>query len=94
MQSSIASGNCVGILVDDPASIVRWNTTDDNCASGIVVRPPGVALRKNTANNNFDVGIDAPDGTIDLGLNTASGNGTADCIGVICLPPLPALPPD
>jgi hypothetical protein len=88
MQSSIASGNCVGILVDDPAAIVRWNTTDDNCATGIVVRPPGVTLRKNTANNNFDAGIDAPVGTIDLGLNTASGNGV-DCLGIICLPAIP-----
>ncbi len=89
LQTNDASGNCVGIMVDDPAALIRYNDTHDNCASGIVVRPPGVTLRKNRANNNVDVGIDAPDGTIDQGENVATGNGFLDCRGIVCSLPLP-----
>ena len=89
LQTNVASGNCIGIVVDDPAALVRWNTANDNCTEGIVIGQPGATLLKNVANNNIDIGIDAPDGTIDEGGNTATGNGVADCLGVVCLPPAP-----
>ena len=57
-----ASGNCIGMVVDDPAALVRWNHANDNCSEGIVVGQPGATLCKNMANNNVDIGIDAPDG--------------------------------
>jgi hypothetical protein len=88
LQTNVASGNCIGIVADDPAARVRWNTANDNCSEGIFVMQAGTTLFKNTANNNVDIGIDAPDGTIDLGENTATGNDVANCIGVVCVPPL------
>ena len=93
LQTNSASGNCVGMTVDDPLARVRWNTANDNCAEGIQILQAGTSLLKNTANNNAEIGIDAPVGTIDLGSNTATGNPVANCIGVICLPPA-LLPPD
>jgi hypothetical protein len=88
LQSNTASGNCIGIFVDDPAALVRWNTANDNCTEGIVIGQAGASLKKNTANGNVDIGIDAVVGTIDLGGNTASGNAT-DCLGVVCTLPVP-----
>jgi hypothetical protein len=88
IQSNIASGNCLGMVVDDPAALVRWNTANSNCFRGIVVMQAGAALRKNITNDNGEVGIDAPDGTIDEGGNVATGN-PVDCLGVVCL----SLPP-
>jgi len=85
LQSNETSGNCIGLFVDDPAALVRWNTANDNCTEGIVIGQAGASLKKNTANNNADIGIDAVLGTIDLGGNTATGNAT-DCLGVVCLP--------
>lgn len=85
LQSNTTSGNCIGLFVDDPAALVRWNTANDNCTEGIVIGQEGASLKKNTANNNADIGIDAVLGTIDLGGNTATGNVT-DCLGVVCLP--------
>jgi hypothetical protein len=90
LQSSVVSGNSIGILVDDPAAIVRWNDANGNTATGIMVLHEGTTLRKNVANDNGEIGIDAPDATIDEGGNTATGNPVANCLGVICLP----LPPD
>jgi hypothetical protein len=90
LQSSVVTGNSIGILVDDPAALVRWNKATGNSATGIMVLHEGAALRKNVADGNGEIGIDAPDATIDEGGNTASGNPVADCLGVICLP----LPPD
>ena len=86
LQTNVASGNCIGMVVDDPAALVRWNTANDNCTEGIVIGQPGATLFKNVANNNIDIGIDAVKGTIDGGGNTATGNGVTDCLGVICLP--------
>ena len=86
LQSNVTSGNCIGMVVDDPAALVRWNTANGNCTEGIVIGQAGATLLKNVANNNIDIGIDAPDGTIDQGGNTATGNGVSDCIGVVCLP--------
>jgi hypothetical protein len=86
LQSNVASGNCIGIFVDDPAALVRWNTANDNCTEGIVIGQAGASLLKNVANDNIDIGIDAVEGTIDLGGNTATGNGATDCLGVVCLP--------
>jgi hypothetical protein len=88
LQSNTASGNCIGLFVDDPAALVRWNTANDNCTEGIVIGQEGASLKKNTANNNADIGIDAVLGTIDLGGNTATGNAT-DCLGVVCTAPAP-----
>jgi len=88
LQSNTASGNCIGIFVDDPSALVRWNTANDNCTEGIVIGQAGASLKKNTANGNVDIGIDAVLGTIDLGGNTATGNAT-DCLGVVCTPPAP-----
>ena len=85
LQSNETSGNCIGLFVDDPAALVRWNTANDNCTEGIVIGQAGASLKKNTADNNADIGIDAVLGTIDLGGNTATGNAT-DCLGVVCLP--------
>ena len=83
LQTNTATGNCIGIFVDDPGALVRWNTANDNCSEGIIVGQAGATLKKNTANNNTDFGIDAVDGTIDDGGNTATGNGV-DCLGVVC----------
>ena len=88
LQSNTTSGNCIGMVVDDPTALVRWNTANDNCTEGIVIGQEGAALKKNTANNNVDIGIDAPPNTIDLGGNTATGNAT-DCLGVVCTAPAP-----
>lgn len=84
LQTNEASGNCIGIFVDDPAALVRWNAANGNCSDGIVVGQAGATLKKNTANNNPGVGIDAVEGTIDGGGNTATGNGV-DCLGVVCV---------
>jgi len=84
LQSNQANNNCIGIFVDDPAALVRWNTANDNCSEGIIVGQAGALLKKNTANNNVDFGIDAVEGTIDAGGNTATGNGE-DCLGVVCV---------
>lgn len=89
LQRNITSGNCLGMLVDDPAALVRGNRADNNCYEGIVMNQDGATLVKNTANNNGEIGIEAPDDTIDGGGNTATGNPLADCLGVVCLPPLP-----
>jgi parallel beta-helix repeat protein len=89
IQANNASGNFLGMTVDDPAAFVRRNTANDNGAVGILILQAGATLRANTANNNVEIGIDAPVGTIDNGENTATGNGISDCLGVICLPPVP-----
>lgn len=89
LQANNASGNFLGVAVDDPAAFVRRNTANDNGAVGIVILQAGATLRGNTTNNNVEFGIDAPEGTIDKGENTATGNGIADCLGVACLSPLP-----
>ena len=78
IQTNEASGNCIGMVIDDPAARVRWNHANDNCSHGIFVMQPGASLLKNFANNNADFGIDAPEGTIDLGSNTATGRRGAD----------------
>jgi hypothetical protein len=88
LQSNTTSGNCIGIFVDDPSALVRWNIANDNCTEGIVIGQAGASLKKNTANDNVDIGIDAVVGTIDLGGNTATGNAT-DCLGVVCTAPVP-----
>jgi len=85
IQANNASGNCIGIFVDDPAAQVKRNIANQNCSEGIVTGPAGAFLRNNVANDNTDIGIDAVVGTIDGGGNTATGNGTENCIGVICL---------
>jgi parallel beta-helix repeat protein len=89
LQANSASGNFIGIVIDDPAAFVRRNTANDNGAVGILIVQAGATVRGNTANNNAEIGIDAPVGTIDKGENTATGNGTTDCLVVVCLPPLP-----
>ena len=92
IQTNNASGNCIGMVVDDPAAFVRYNDAHDNCADGIVVMQAGATVRKNRANDNADYGINAPVGTIDLGLNVAGRNGVANCLNVVCAAP-PPLPP-
>ena len=89
VQTNTTSGNCIGMVVDDPAALVRWNTANENCTEGIVIGQPGATLKKNVANDNIDIGIDAVEGTIDEGGNTATGNGVTDCLGVVCLPAIP-----
>ena len=84
VQKNDASGNCIGIFVDDPTARVRGNIANENCSEGIVTGPAGAFLSDNTANSNVDIGIDAVLGTIDGGGNTATGNGTENCLGVIC----------
>jgi Periplasmic copper-binding protein (NosD) len=84
VQKNDTSQNCIGIFVDDPTALVRGNTANLNCSEGIVTGSAGAFLRNNTANDNADIGIDAVVGTIDGGGNTATGNGTMDCLGVIC----------
>lgn len=88
LQSNTTEGNCIGMVVDDPTALVRWNVANGNCTEGIVVGQEGATLKKNTANNNVDIGIDAPPNTIDEGGNTATGNAT-DCLGVVCTAPAP-----
>ena len=88
LQTNEATGNCIGMFVDDPGALVRWNTASDNCSEGIIVGQAGATLSKNTANNNVDIGIDAVLGTIDGGGNTATGNDV-DCLGVVCDPVVP-----
>jgi hypothetical protein len=84
VQKNNASQNCIGIFVDDPTARVRGNIANQNCSEGIVTGPAGAFLSDNTANDNVDIGIDAVVGTIDGGGNTATGNGTENCLGVIC----------
>ena len=60
IQTNEASGNCHGMVIDDPAALVRWNHANNNCSNGIFVMQPGATLFKNLANNNLDYGIDAP----------------------------------
>ncbi len=84
VQKNDASQNCIGIFVDDPTALVRGNTANQNCSEGIVTGPAGSFLQNNTANDNVDIGIDAVLGTLDGGGNTATGNGTDQCLGVIC----------
>jgi hypothetical protein len=84
VQKNDASQNCIGIFIDDPSALVRGNTANQNCSEGIVTGPAGALLTNNTANDNVDIGIDAVLGTIDGGGNTATGNGTENCLGVIC----------
>ena len=87
LQTNQASGNCIGMFVDDPAALVRWNTASDNCSTGIIVGQAGAFLLKNRANNNAEIGIDAVEGTLDGGQNTATGNAVDDCLGVVCTAP-------
>jgi hypothetical protein len=84
LQHNDASENLIGIFVDDPAAIVRWNTANGNGETGIVVGQAGARLNNNTANDNGQVGIDAVLGTIDAGGNSATGNSLQNCFVVAC----------
>jgi hypothetical protein len=84
VQKNDASGNCIGIFVEDPDARVRANTANANCSEGIVIGQPGARVWQNVANDNVEIGIDAVEGTIDGGLNVATGNGLENCLGVIC----------
>jgi nitrous oxidase accessory protein NosD len=89
VQRNDASGNCLGIVIDDPGGFVRNNVAHNNCASGIVLLQAGVTVRDNRTNGNADYGIDGPAGTIDLGGNIATGNGVGQCLTVACIAPPP-----
>ena len=89
IQTNNASGNCIGMVVDDPAAFVRYNDAHNNCAEGILILQAGATVKRNRANNNADHGINAAVGTIDLGENVAGGNGVANCLNLVCAAPPP-----
>jgi copper-binding protein NosD len=84
VQHNDAPTNCIGMFIDDPAALVRFNTANGNCDTGIVSAQPGATLTGNTANDNDGVGIDAVENTVDGGGNTATGNLAENCLGVLC----------
>ena len=84
LQRNDTPENLIGIFVDDPSAIVRWNNSSGNGETGIVIGQPGASLNNNTANDNGQIGIDAVLGTIDGGGNIATGNGVENCLGVAC----------
>jgi hypothetical protein len=92
IDRNTAVHNANGILVGEQASeiILSRNLANDNYSSyaesgtGIRVNSASTVIERNTANDNFDYGIWAVPGVVDGGGNRASGNGTADCVNVIC----------
>ena len=84
VQHNDVPGNCIGLFIDDPAALVRFNTANGNCDTGIVSAQAGATLTGNTANDNGQIGIDAVVNTVDGGGNTATGNPTENCLGVLC----------
>jgi parallel beta-helix repeat protein len=81
---NLVTNNDVGMDVSDPSAIVARNAANENSRIGIEIEREGTLVKNNTANDNGMYGIRAVPGVVDGGGNTATGNGTADCVDVLC----------
>lgn len=84
MTDNTFVGNTDGVAIGDPTgSTITGNVFRNNAGSGIYTDATSLAVGGNTAIGNGEYGIHAP-AAIDLGGNVARGNGTADCVGLVC----------